>query len=651
MDDSFTISVRSVDDPPFVNTFLDDIVLKEDFSPISIQLENIFSDVDNDDSAILIRSEVHKTSDFFNYSILNNTVLNISSKQNKTGAATITLIGYSNGKEAEDTFILQVEPQNDPPVFQTSPVEMAIEGQTYQYEFSATDEENDPIEFSASVLPSWLTLVTGNVNRIEGSPTNAALSENNNVVIDAFDGTNHEFQSYTIMIISANYGPTISDIPEQITDEGMFFFPLFLDMYVSDPDNARDEILWTTSTESKVLEIMLLGNVVEVLPIDPYWNGTEDITFIATDPTGLKDSTVVRYTITPYNDPPQILSTPILTANAGEQYIYELIMEDMDQDVLTVNMIALPSWLTYEVENIYRLIGSPTKNDINSDNTVIIEVSDGMASITQTFEIVIPPNTPPTISNIDDQAIEQGAVLQGISFTINDIDTSIDQLTVSALSDNLTLVKNTKITIQGNEANRTIDIQPEDNAFGTVNILLSVSDGENTSSESFMLTVHAQPFADIDVVETTMTTGTTPLSVKFTPINVMHEVTSWLWDFGDGITSTEMKPEHTYFLNSLSVHTTYTVCLTVSGPGGQSTKVLSDYITVKDVEKIDFTTSQRKGVIPHTVQFYDQSININGSILWDFGDGEQSTTANASHTYTEPYRAWHVYSDINHWES
>ncbi|MBE0536419.1 MAG: PKD domain-containing protein, partial [Phycisphaerae bacterium] len=50
-------------------------------------------------------------------------------------------------------------------------------------------------------------------------------------------------------------------------------------------------------------------------------------------------------------------------------------------------------------------------------------------------------------------------------------------------------------------------------------------------------------------------------------------ITGWLWDFGDGQTSTEQNPVHLYDKRG-----TYTVKLTVSGPGGSSTETEEDYI-------------------------------------------------------------------------
>ena len=46
----------------------------------------------------------------------------------------------------------------------------------------------------------------------------------------------------------------------------------------------------------------------------------------------------------------------------------------------------------------------------------------------------------------------------------------------------------------------------------------------------------------------------------------MTDVSSYSWNFGDGETSTEAKPVHTYALSG-----TYTVTLVVKGEGGEAT--------------------------------------------------------------------------------
>jgi hypothetical protein len=68
--------------------------------------------------------------------------------------------------------------------------------------------------------------------------------------------------------------------------------------------------------------------------------------------------------------------------------------------------------------------------------------------------------------------------------------------------------------------------------------------------------------------------GSVPHNVIFTDAST-HSPTAWSWTFGDGGTSTQKNPVHTYRANN-----TYTVTLTATGTGGASTMTKTGYITV-----------------------------------------------------------------------
>ncbi|WP_066957167.1 PKD domain-containing protein [Methanoculleus thermophilus] len=68
--------------------------------------------------------------------------------------------------------------------------------------------------------------------------------------------------------------------------------------------------------------------------------------------------------------------------------------------------------------------------------------------------------------------------------------------------------------------------------------------------------------------------GTAPLSVRFTDTSTGGPE-SWLWDFGDGVTSSEQNPEHTYLNPG-----TYTVSLMVGSAFQNETAVKHGYIQV-----------------------------------------------------------------------
>lgn len=71
-----------------------------------------------------------------------------------------------------------------------------------------------------------------------------------------------------------------------------------------------------------------------------------------------------------------------------------------------------------------------------------------------------------------------------------------------------------------------------------------------------------------------VTSGDGPLTVQFTDASV-GEITAYSWDFGDGVTSSDPSPTHTFKL-----HGTNTVTLTVTGPGGTDTRTLDITVSI-----------------------------------------------------------------------
>lgn len=129
------------------------------------------------------------------------------------------------------------------------------------------------------------------------------------------------------------------------------------------------------------------------------------------------------------------------------------------------------------------------------------------------------------------------------------------------------------------------------------------------------------------------TSGCSPIVAQFTDQTTGGTPTSWLWDLGNGTTSTLQNPSTTY-INPGS----YTVTLTVSNGSGSNTKTVSNYITVNPSPVVNFRVNDSSlSCAPKTVQFTNFSNAGTGSgvtYLWDFGDGNTSNAVNPSHTYT-----------------
>src|SRR5208283_1326659 len=100
----------------------------------------------------------------------------------------------------------------------------------------------------------------------------------------------------------------------------------------------------------------------------------------------------------------------------------------------------------------------------------------------------------------------------------------------------------------------------------TVTLTVTGAGGINTCTQPDYITVYDAPKANFSA---TPRSGDAPLQVNFTNES-SGLVTSWLWNFGDGTTSTDENPTHTY-----ESPRTYTAKLTVYGPGGAGSKTVS----------------------------------------------------------------------------
>ncbi|EOP59324.1 collagenase [Bacillus cereus VDM021] len=104
-----------------------------------------------------------------------------------------------------------------------------------------------------------------------------------------------------------------------------------------------------------------------------------------------------------------------------------------------------------------------------------------------------------------------------------------------------------------------------------------------------------------------------------------RKIISYLWDFGDGETSTEANPTHAYEKEG-----TYTATLTMKDDKGKESK---ETMTVN----VDRARETYYGEANNAIQFKSDSSKAEDrkivSYLWDFGDGNTSTEANPTHAY------------------
>jgi len=126
--------------------------------------------------------------------------------------------------------------------------------------------------------------------------------------------------------------------------------------------------------------------------------------------------------------------------------------------------------------------------------------------------------------------------------------------------------------------------------------------------------------------------GPTPFTVQFYD-NSLNNPTTWLWDFGDGYTSSDQNPIHVY--NNIGV---YSVTLQVGNSCGTDLVSYFDYIQVIDpalLPVVQFTANPISGYNPLNVTFTNQSSANSTYFSWSFGDDTYSNEVNPTHEYLE----------------
>ena len=87
------------------------------------------------------------------------------------------------------------------------------------------------------------------------------------------------------------------------------------------------------------------------------------------------------------NIAPVIISEPIITATENQLYLYQVEASDPNGDTLTHSSIIKPEGMNINSENGL-IIWTPTNNQVGI-NQVMVEISDGKLSTTQSFEIEV----------------------------------------------------------------------------------------------------------------------------------------------------------------------------------------------------------------------------------------------------------------------
>ncbi|MBV9963418.1 MAG: PKD domain-containing protein [Parafilimonas sp.] len=164
----------------------------------------------------------------------------------------------------------------------------------------------------------------------------------------------------------------------------------------------------------------------------------------------------------------------------------------------------------------------------------------------------------------------------------------------------------------------------------SVRLIVKNASGQDYKEKNNYISVAATPIVQFDVI--TGDSGCVNLLSSFKDNSQLQGATvkSWLWDFGDGGTSAQQNPSHSY-----TAEGKYNVSLTVQTTQGCSaTYTINSAVSAGNKPDPDFTASPLNGCASTLRDFKNKSGNAT-AYQWDFGDNSIGFDKNPQHHYRD----------------
>ena len=360
----------------------------------------------------------------------------------------------------------------------------------------------------------------------------------------------------------------------------------------------------------------------ETNPVYTYTTaGTYNATLTVTDAEGLMDTATVTITVeqAPDNEAPvAVASGTPLNGEAPLEVNFTGSNSTDDKGVVSYNWDFGDGTNSSEADPTHTFTGV-------GNFTVTLEVSDA-EGLTDTAQVIVVVTEP--VNNEAPDAVASATPLSG--------DAPLEvSFTGSASTDDNAVVSYSWDFKDGGTSN-VADPVYTFTTPGTYEVVLTVSDAEGlTDTATVTITVNNSNMAPIAIASATPLSGLSPLVVNFSSSGSTDDtgIVSYEWDFGDGASSDQANPTHTYVGIG-----TYTAILTVRDAEGlsASASVQIEVVPLNAAPVAVASSNIETGEAPLLVQFTGSASTDDKEIVeyfWDFDDGVTSTEVNPSHVF------------------
>ena len=440
---------------------------------------------------------------------------------NQNGDVTFTIRASDGFQTAVYTFTLHVTPVNDAPTARNdsisftedTPTTITISSQMLNND---VDVDNNQGELSYDGIVTTTTSGTL-VDNEDGTLTYAPSANYDST--DSFvyrikdpDGATST-ATVTLTASAVNDTPIISTIDDQTIDEdGTLTVNFTVEDYDLDTEAELNTLMITTSsTNPDILDMNNMritgsGNN-RTFTAAPLADKNGEVTVTITVSDGITEvSEVFVVIINPVPDAPTAVNDFFYVQETGS-YSIDPVANDWDADGdtdLTPTIVSTPSHGSLTADGT-AFIYTAGEDFVDGDSfTYTVTDSTDLVSEPATVTLSADPeNHPPEISVIDKQIIFEDET-GSISFTIEDVDENLEDVTVT--SSNTTLFPESSLVLDNSGANYTLDMTPAENANGKAVLTIRAEDSRgNTTTRTFtvrVVPINDAPMAIDDIVVT-----------------------------------------------------------------------------------------------------------------------------------------------------
>ncbi|HCG9646559.1 TPA: tandem-95 repeat protein, partial [Vibrio parahaemolyticus] len=409
---------------------------------------------------------------------------------NYHGTDSFTYIVTSGGVSESTTVRVDVTPVNDAPVAKD---DTAITDEDTPVTIDVLPNDTDVDGDKLSIQSASVIEAQGKVEIVDGKLVFTPAENFNGdaeITYTVTDGSLTDQATVKVTVNAVNDTPVVeSNIADQTLAEDFTPYSIDLNTAFSDVDG---ELTFSVSGNSNI-QVAIVNGIATITPTAD-WNGSETLTFTATDPSGESVSQPVNFTVTPVADIEADKTTVVEDTPTIIKVLGNDTFEGKDK-VVSLDAENGPKNGTVIVNSDGTVTYTPNDNYVGEDTFTYVVTSGGVSESTTVEVNVTPVNDAPVAK--DDIATTQEDTAVTIDVLPNDTDVDGDKLSIQSAS---VPEAQGKVEIVDGK----LVFTPAENFNGHAEIIYTVTDGELTDEAKVTVTVNPvndAPTIKVDAVE------------------------------------------------------------------------------------------------------------------------------------------------------